>query len=95
MRNVEAELGIGMIEMLLKERFGPAAMESNLGLIIKFLNARRESGEMKSIKRDEWNCLIDFIEETNGGDVSHFEIDEAMCWPILIDQLVPYLKEPQ
>ena len=47
---------------------------------------------MKSIKRDEWNCLLDFIEETNGGDVSSYEITEDMNWPVLIDSLVSYLK---
>lgn len=47
---------------------------------------------MKSIKRDEWNCLLDFIEETKGANVDNYEITEDMNWPGLIDALVPYLK---
>lgn len=94
-RNVEADLGISMMELLFKEWYGAHFMESNGGLIIKFLWGKYEAGEMKWIKRDEWNCIHDFIEETKGGDVSAFVVTEEMPWPVIIEQLVAYLKELQ
>lgn len=36
-RNVEIDLGIGMLELLFKARFGEASLDSNIGLILKYL----------------------------------------------------------
>ena len=39
-RNVEIDLGISMIEMLLKQYYGEHCMDTNIGLIIKFLRSK-------------------------------------------------------
>ena len=43
------------------------------------------------MKKDEWVCLYEFIEQTNGANMENFNPDEAF-WPILIDQLGEHLK---
>jgi hypothetical protein len=83
-------MGTAMLELTLKERFGSSFTATGTK-ITEFLNDQQENHDLKAIKKDEWSSILILMEETNGGDMSKMNEEEA-CWPILIDHLIAHLK---
>ena len=88
MRNVKGEDGAQIWGLILPEHFG-SRFAANNEKIQAFLTKKVEAGELPAIKKDEWTCMLDFLYQTDGGDVSKY-VDDG-CWPLLIDQLVEAL----
>lgn len=88
-RNVMNEVGVGMLDLLLPLRFDGSHFEVFKPKLDSFFAKREEDG-IKAMKKDEWNCLLDFLEMTDGGDVTKYEDDGS--WPVMIDHLVEALK---
>lgn len=81
-----------MLELLFNARFGAKFFEGNGGIIMSWLRKKSETKEKKGINKDEWNCLLDFLEMTKGGVIEGFESSEENSWPTLIDQIVEMLR---
>jgi len=88
-RNVMNEVGVGMLDLLLPLRFSGPNFDNFKPKLDEFFTKRETEG-IKAIKKDEWNCLLDFLEMTDGGDVTKYEDDGS--WPVMIDHLVEALK---
>jgi len=55
---------------------------------LKFVEDSKEKDELKSISRDIWEQIVDFLQEVD--DVDHYNADAA--WPVAIDEFVECLK---
>jgi len=54
--------------------------------------AEEEEGELKSVSRDLWEQIYDFLKETQTVD----DYDDAGgSWPVAVDEFVEYLQEKQ
>jgi len=51
----------------------------------------KQGSDMKSISKDVWEQVFDFLKETQSVDA----YDEDMGWPVAIDEFVEWLKEKQ
>ncbi len=89
-KNISGEMAVPYLDLLLPIRF-KGYYSAQHAKIIDFLRDKQEKGEFGSMKKDEWVCLYEFIEQTNGANMENFNPDEAF-WPILIDQLGEHLK---
>ena len=85
-------MALQMLELLFNAWFGKSFFEGNGGRIFKWLWSKQESQEWKGMNKDEWNCLLDFLEMTKGGNVKGFESSEENSWPTMIDQIVELLS---
>jgi len=79
-RALPLDMAIEFWKLLLKDRY------VYLGLWIQFLRERYN----KSIPKDTWNLLYDFIQDI-GTDFDKY--DENGAWPVIIDDFVAYGKE--
>lgn len=84
-RLVDIETALGYLELVLLAWFGKKFFEGAGGKIFSWLKEKQESKEKKGMNKDEWNCLLDFLDLTNGGNVDGFEVSEENSWPTLID----------
>ena len=84
-RLVEIETALSYLELVLRARFGQKFFDGAGGKIFAWLKEKQDSKEKKGINKDEWNCLLDFLDMTNGGNVEGFEMSEENSWPALID----------
>ena len=83
-RNITAEVGLAMWNLVLPPKY------PNFPKISKILAEQVEKEDIKIIKKDDWNCMLDFLEVTQGGFVGNFEDDGT--WPAFIENLVALLK---
>ena len=90
-KNISGEMAIPYIDLLLPLRF-KGYYTGQHPKIIAFFHGKQDKGEFRQMKKDEWVCLYEFIEQTNGGNMANFNPDEAF-WPIMIDELAEVLKE--
>jgi DCN1-like protein 3 len=50
----------------------------------------KASGELKALKRDEWNHMLDFL-QAHPNSLKDYSDQEA--WPVLYDKFVTWAKE--
>jgi len=55
---------------------------------LKFVEENKNKDEFKSISRDIWEQLLDFLQEVK--DVENYNEDGA--WPVAVDEFIDYLK---
>lgn len=85
-RNVETETAIAVLQLLLPIRFPGNKFLDGL---YSFMQSEMQDNGMKGVKKDVWNSILDYFEET-GGDPNQWEDDGS--WPIFIDKLVEGLR---